>query len=129
MGQQQLLLIVVGVIIVGLSLLLVIKLFEVNALEANRDAVYADTMNLAGISQHYYQLPKMISGGGGSFVGFVLPEQFNETGNGSYTVSNISANSLTIIGIGKEHDKEGRSYQVTTIVTPSKIQSSSSVLQ
>ena len=129
MGQQQLLLIIVGIIIVGLSLLLVIKLFEVNALEANRDAVYADTMNLAGIAQHYYQLPKMISGGGGSFVGFVLPEQFNETGNGSYTVSDITANSITIIGVGKEHDKDGKSYQVTTIVTPTRIQSSSSILQ
>lgn len=129
MGQQQLLLIVVGVIIVGLSLLLVIKLFEVNALEANRDAVYADTMNLAGIAQHYYHLPKMISGGGGSFIGFTIPEQFNETGNGSYSVSNITINSVTIVGVGKEHDADGKSYQVTTIVTPTRIQSTSSILQ
>ena len=129
MGQQQLLLVLVGIIIVGLSIVLVIKLFEVNSLEANRDAVYADTMNLAGVAQHYYQLPRMLSGGEGSFVGFILPEEFNQTGNGSYTVSNITANTITINGVGKEQDAEGRSYQVTTIVTPTNIQSSSSILQ
>lgn len=129
MGQQQLLLILVGVIIVGLSLVLVLKLFEANALEANRDAVYADTMNLAGVVQHYYQVPQMLSGGEGSFVGFTLPEELNQTGNGSYTVSNITANTITITGVGKEHNAEGKSYQVTTIVTPSNIQSSSSILQ
>lgn len=129
MGQQQILLIIVGVIIIGLSIVLAIQLFDVNALEANRDAVYADTMNLAGVAQHYYQVPQMLSGGGGSFVGFTLPEEFNQTGNGTYTVSNITANTITIIGVGKELDTEGRSYQVTTVLTPTNIQSSSSVLQ
>ncbi|NCQ18393.1 MAG: hypothetical protein GW805_08740 [Ignavibacteria bacterium] len=53
MGQQQLLLVLVGVIIVGLSIVLVVKLFDVNSLEANRDALYIDTLNLAANAQHY----------------------------------------------------------------------------
>jgi len=129
MGQQQLLLILVGVIIVGLSIVLVVKLFNVNSLESNQDAVYIDTVNIAAHAQHYYQLPRMLSGGGGSFVGYTLPTEFVQNGNGTYSVSNITESTITISGVGIEQDPEGRSYHVTTIVTPTTIQSSTSVLQ
>lgn len=129
MGQQQLLLILVGVIIVGLSIVIVVKLFDVNSLESNKDAVYIDTVSLAANAQHYYQLPRMLSGGGGSFVGYTLPSEMVENGNGTYSVSNITESSITITGVGVEQDPEGRSYHVTTIVTPTTIQSTTSVLQ
>lgn len=129
MGQQQLLLILVGVIIIGLAIVLVVKLFDVNALEANRDAVYIDTVNIAAHAQHYYQLPRMLSGGGGSFLGYTLPEELAQNGNGTYSVSNITESTITISGVGIEQDPEGRSYHIITIVTPTTIQSSASVLQ
>jgi len=129
MGQQQLLLIVVGVIIVGLAIVLVIDLFQANALEANQNAVYSDSVNLVGVVQHYYQLPKMLSGGGGSFVGFTLPVGLSETGNGTYSVSNITAETITINGLGNEHNNEGQSYHITIVVDANSILSSTSVLQ
>jgi len=129
MGQQQLLLLLVGVILIGLAIVIVVKLFDVNALESNRDAVYIDTLSLVANAQHYYQLPRMLSGGGGSFVGYTLPEELVQNENGTYTVSNVTESSVTITGVGNEQDPEGRSYQVTTIATPNSVQSSTSVLQ
>jgi len=129
MGQQQLLLIVTGVIIVGLAITLVINLFEVNALEANRDAVYGDAMNLAGFAQRYYQLPRMLSGGGGAFTGFTLPTEMLQNGNGNYSLTSVTADRVTIQGDGNEHDRDGKSYHVTIVVTPTKIESASSVLR
>ena len=46
MGQQQLLLIVLGVIIVGIAVVVGINLFNANATNANRDAVVSDLNNL-----------------------------------------------------------------------------------
>lgn len=129
MGQQQLLLLLVAVILIGLAIVIVVKLFDVNALEANRDAVYIDTVSLIANAQHYYQLPRMLSGGGGSFVGYTLPEELVQNENGTYTVSNVTESSITITGVGNEQDPDGRSYQVTTIATPTAIQSTTSVLQ
>jgi len=42
MGQQQLLLIVLGVIIVGIAVVVGINLFNANATNANRDGVISD---------------------------------------------------------------------------------------
>lgn len=129
MGQQQLLLLLAGVILIGLAIVIAVKLFDVNALESNRDAVYIDTVSLVANAQHCYQLPRMLSGGGGSFVGYTLPEELAQNENGTYTVSNVTESSVTITGVGNEQDPAGRSYQVTTIATPNSVQSSSSILQ
>jgi hypothetical protein len=42
MGQQQLLLIVLGVIIVGIAVVVGINLFTANAISSNRDGVVSD---------------------------------------------------------------------------------------
>ncbi|MDP1994062.1 MAG: hypothetical protein Q8K40_02335, partial [Ignavibacteria bacterium] len=84
---------------------------------------------IAAHAQHYYQLPRLLSGGGGSFLGYTLPTEFVQNGNGTFSVSNITESTITISGVGLEQDPEGRSYHVTTIVTPTTIQSSTSMLQ
>ena len=47
MGQQQLLLIVLSVIIVGIAVAVGITTFQSNAVEANRQAVISDLVNYA----------------------------------------------------------------------------------
>jgi aldehyde:ferredoxin oxidoreductase len=47
MGQQQLLLIILGVIVVGIAVAVGITMFTDNAISANRDAVTNDLVNLA----------------------------------------------------------------------------------
>jgi Tfp pilus assembly protein PilN len=47
MGQQQLLLIILGVIIVGIAVAVGITMFQDNAVDQNRSAVIADLTTLA----------------------------------------------------------------------------------
>jgi len=61
MGQQQLLLIVVGVIIVGIAILVGALPAFVNGMEtANKDAVTQDVLKLASAAQGYYQKDHML---------------------------------------------------------------------
>ncbi len=57
MGQQQLLLIVLGVIIVGIAVVVGINLFNANAEEAAKDGVVSDCTNLGAMAQQHYKKP------------------------------------------------------------------------
>src|SRR5512136_2787287 len=69
MGQQQLLLIIVGAIIVGIAIAVAISLFNSQASATNRDEVTNDLAQLATMAQAYYRKPKILAGGGRSFGG------------------------------------------------------------
>ena len=47
MGQQQLLLIILGVIIVGIAIAVGIAMFSSGSVQANKDAIINDMNNLA----------------------------------------------------------------------------------
>ena len=64
MGQQQLLLIVLGVIIVGIAIVVGINLFNANSISSNRDAVISDLNNLAALAHQFYAKPTAMAGGG-----------------------------------------------------------------
>jgi len=122
MGTQQILMIVLSVIIVGVAVGVGITMFQNQAVNSNRQAVIADLNNFAAQAIAWYKLPKNMGGGGNdpttgfgsadnptaglfAYIGFV-----NEAGqgtatytndNGTYTAS-ANGNSLTITGEGKE---------------------------
>ena len=54
MGQQQLLLIVLGVIVVGVAVIIGINLFRANAIEQKRDNVMMECITLATQAQQHY---------------------------------------------------------------------------
>ena len=123
MGQQQLLLIVLGVIIVGIAVVVGINLFTANASQANRDAVIADLMNNASMAQQYYRKPKALAGGGYTFTGWTVAPPLDTTANGVYTVT-VAAQSVTLVGTGNEKGNNGTSaVKVTMVVGPNSITS------
>ncbi len=87
MGQQQLLLIVLGVIIVGIAIAVGISMFKSNAQSSNRDQIINDLTNLAAKAQQYYRKPVAMAGGGQSFDGFALTTLDTGDANGSYSVT------------------------------------------
>lgn len=111
MGQQQLLLIILGVIIVGIAVAVGITMFQDNAVSANRDAVTNDLVQLAAKSQQYFRKPTALGGGGNSFVtltadaaGMLLlvSTPFSNNDNGTYTVSTAgTASTVVFRGVGK----------------------------
>jgi type II secretory pathway pseudopilin PulG len=120
MGQQQLLLIVLGVIIVGIAIVVGINLFLSSSVEANKDALVADNMNLAALAQQYYKKPSALAGGNGTFTGFEIPSDLSSTPNGTYTAT-IAAQSVTLTATGNVQDSDGKVYQVLTTVSPNSI--------
>ncbi len=111
MGQQQLLLIILGVIIVGVAVAVGITLFKDNAVDQNRNAVIADLTTLSAKAQQYNAKPKNQGGGGNSFVGLTADAPglallalttFTNNANGVYTIKTAGTAATVILhGVGK----------------------------
>ena len=108
MGQQQLLLIVLGVIVVGIAVVVGINLFTANAVSSNRDGVIADLTNLAANAQQFYRKPTAMGGGGYTFTGWTIPAEIDTTPNGIYTAT-VAAQTITLVGKGNEKNADRKS--------------------
>jgi hypothetical protein len=106
MGQQQLLLIILGVIIVGIAIAVGLQLFQSGSIGANSDAIINDIMNIAAHADQYRIRPEAMGGGGGSFDGYdaVFPLRLQTTGNGVYSITGASGNVVTILGNSTPYD-------------------------
>ncbi|MDR8391606.1 hypothetical protein NC796_10670 [Aliifodinibius sp. S!AR15-10] len=108
MGQQQLLLVILVTIIVGIATVVAINTFSSAADSANLDAVRQDVASIAASAQGYYMKPDMLGGGGQDFDGMTFENiafggtisssgmiAWNE--NGTYVLSDDgSATGITI---------------------------------
>lgn len=121
MGQQQLLLIVLGVIVVGIAVVVGINLFNASAEEANKDGIVSDCTNLGAMAQQYYKKPASMGGGAQTFTGWVIPAGLVATANGDY-VETVGAQSVLITG--SPFTSTGYVWDVFTTVLPTSIQTS-----
>jgi hypothetical protein len=136
MGQQQLLLIILGVIVVGIAVAVGITMFSDSAISANRDALTNDLVNLASRAQQYFRRPVALGGGGYTFAGLTttagptggLAKLTNKpsNGNGTYTISTAGSGTgtaafLILTGIGNEMgNTAGQPVQVQCKVWPDR---------
>jgi hypothetical protein len=82
MGQQQLLLIVLGVIIVGIAIVVGINLFNANAEESAKDTLVSEGTNLGAMAQQFYKKPVALGGGGNTYKTSTTPSvEWNIPGN------------------------------------------------
>ncbi len=129
MGTQQILLIVLSVIIVGIAVAVGITMFNAQATNSNRQAVIGDLNNLAASALAFYKTPATHGGGGnswttevdnvGSWLGYSYDTSSNTltTGNGSFALS-VNGDVLTIVGTGSETGNDGSTnVQATITVT------------
>jgi Tfp pilus assembly protein PilE len=118
MGQQQLLLIILGVIVVGIAVAVGITMFADSATNANRDALTNDLVNLASRAQQFYRRPTSLGGGGNAFTGLTadaagLAKLTNKgtNGNGTYAITTAgtagTAALVEIEGTGNEIGNSG----------------------
>ena len=109
MGQQQLLLVILVTILVGIATVVAINVFGSAAEQANRDAVRQDLLQGASSAQAIYNQPQLLGGAGRDFNNLTaaqiaarlgLPGAVNgaviTNENGEYTVSIEGADELTI---------------------------------
>ena len=87
MGQQQLLLIILGVIIVGIAIAVGLSLFSAQSVQSNRDVIINDLNNLAAQAYQFRIRPSSMGGGQGDYTTFSIPSKMQTNENGTYSAS------------------------------------------
>jgi hypothetical protein len=136
-GQQQLLLIVLGVIIVGVAVVVGINIYQANERKAILDSLTTTTLQLATQLMEYYKKPATFGGGGGSYNGwpgpggswthvmnndFVLGSQkftFFNMGSNLFRVRGYDLNYSELIGA---HGMLQADLAIELLLTPTKYQ-------
>lgn len=125
MGQQQLLFIILGVIIIGVAIAVGVTMFQDNALEHNRALVINDLKTLGSKAQTYYARPSILGGGSKSFVGLTADVRgigllggvkYTDNANGTYTIKTAGSTTEVVLhGVGKVQMSDGTfpEYDVT----------------
>jgi len=96
MGQQQLLLIILGVIIVGIAIAVGISQFGAHSTQANKDGVTSSLVNIAANAYQYKIRPTTMGGGGGQYTGYSIPTKMASDDNGVYTIQ-TAGTATTIV--------------------------------
>ena len=128
MGQQQLLLIVLGILIIGIAIVIGINLFTASAVEAKRNNITNELVNLASLAQQHYRKPQTMGGGNRAFdnshggVSWTIPPSLVTTGNGWFGIQSISTNEVVILATGNEVVTGNDSVKVQITVNPNDFQ-------
>ena len=112
MGSQQILLIVIAVVLIGIMILVGLDMFEDQAASTNRDAIANDLTHFAVQVQKFYRTPALFQGGGHSFNGLTSADFAKHTtnSNGTYVLTPDPATStdtfveITGTGVNKGND-------------------------
>jgi hypothetical protein len=118
-GQQQLLLLVLGVVVVGIAIAVALSLFRENAIVSKRDMLANECVNLGTIAMEYYRKPENFGGGGRKFTGWAIPANLTSTHNGTY-VAEVTDDIVVITGTGNEVITGTDSIKVQVTVYPEK---------
>ncbi len=124
MGVQQLLLIVLTVIIIGIAIASGIAMFNQSIIRSNRHAVINDLGVYASVANSYYKTPTDMGGGARTWdvdaLGMWLGTEYNagdnsiSNDNGTFVLSS-NGDELTIIGYGKETGTNGSTNVQATL--------------
>jgi len=119
MGQNQLLLVVLGMMLVGIALYVGVSMFSANTVEATRTAILIDLGTFAAKANAYYWKPVTQAGGGKSFIGITLGQVFPmiENDNARYFIESVQNDQCTITGVGRIVTTNGDSLRVRIRVT------------
>ncbi|TFB09551.1 hypothetical protein E3V36_06515 [Candidatus Marinimicrobia bacterium MT.SAG.2] len=103
MGQQQLLLIVLGTIIVGVAVVVGINMFTTGAINAERDALLQDVNNIASSAAAYWRKPAALGGGARTFDGIISVTTFgaaDSNANGEFVLTGAGEFGFTVTATG-----------------------------
>ncbi|HTP79437.1 MAG TPA: hypothetical protein VMM57_03415 [Bacteroidota bacterium] len=99
MGQQQLILVLLGIMIIGVGIAAGLGLFSTNNSNNNKMAIMQDLNNIAAHAIKYQVRPATMGGGNGSFDGFTIAPNMVSNANASYSTTSISSNSITVLAV------------------------------
>jgi len=105
MGQQQLLLIILGVIIVGVAIAVGISMFSGQSVASNRDAIITDLATLGADAYQFKIRPSSMGGGNGTFAGYAISTTGalgSSNPNATYAVTTQTATQLVLTATSKQ---------------------------
>jgi hypothetical protein len=125
MGSQQLLLIAVGVVIIGIMVAVGMTMFSDQATSNNRDEIANDLAHFGAIARAYYRRPAAFGGGERSFRGLTMLKVTSRPNNdnGAYTMTPDPAGPanlyITLTGTGTQTGMDGSTpVKVVMLVYP-----------
>jgi Tfp pilus assembly protein FimT len=127
MGNQQLLILAIGVVVLAIAVAVGITWFQDQAASSNRDELAMDMSQFAVRAQAYYRRPRTLAGGEGSFGALRMDKLTSQARNlnGSYTIETdpvpAAAQNIKLIGTGTECLADGRPVKVVMMVYPDSI--------
>ena len=102
MGQQQLLLIVLVMILVGAAIMVGMQIYDESNRETAITTMTKDLVSLSSIAMNYFRTPLQLGGGGQSFTpssgSWKVPANLDTLDNLAYSVHAISKNTMEILG-------------------------------
>ncbi len=105
MGQQQILLIIVGVILIAIAVGVGAQLFRDQAVDANQDDLRADLIWLAERAFKYRMMTIVMGGGSGSYLNVTDRDLGTsdslDNEHGTYELVSVEADEVVIQGTGK----------------------------
>jgi hypothetical protein len=99
MGQSQLLIIAISVLIVGIAILTGTGFFEADDIDANKKAMIDDFHHIAINAVRYHRRIPALGGGGYKFDGYVLPVGYRSNLNGRYSLTIVNSQTLEVTGL------------------------------
>jgi Tfp pilus assembly protein PilE len=127
LGTQQILLIILAVIIVGVAVAVGVTMFNNQAYNSNKQAVSAELTNYATVLIQYWKTPASMGGAGqivgnvtvartAAFLGFSNVTPYNiTTDSGEYRITDVTGTVVGMKGLGKEQ-RSGTKPLISTSV-------------
>jgi hypothetical protein len=97
MGTQQLMLIILGVILIGIAIAVGISTFQAQNVRSNLDAMINDLSHIASNAYQYRKRPAKLAGGEGDYSLYEIPPGLVSNSNATYTIDSQSQTELTIL--------------------------------
>jgi hypothetical protein len=119
MGQTQLFLVVLGMMLIGIAIYVGVSMFSANTVEDSRNAIIVDLQNFAARANAYYWRPTTQGGGGKSFSGISMSNVYPmvQNVNGRYYIESSQDDQCVISGVGRVVTTNGDSIRVRIRVT------------
>ncbi len=119
MGQTQLFLVVLGMMLIGIAIYVGVSIFSANTVEDSRNAIIVDLQNFAARANAFYWKPTTQGGGGKSFAGISMSSVYpmSENANAAYHIESAQDDQCIISGVGKVVTSNGDSIRVRIRVT------------
>ena len=102
MGQQQLLMVVLSMVLIGVAIVVGLTMVQANAIEASRSALVYDLLHFASKARGYYWRPSYLGGANRDFTNIASMNLFvwDSNANGRYYIESTRQDELVLVGVG-----------------------------